>query len=422
LVEALRTDVDLRQDEILALLPQVYQDQNPRSGIFYYLPAAYHLSWNADEGYGLRFLYSAAVEGESAGDVIIAMRLDAGVTLGEVELARTLLRAYAARHGGLRVNELRALPVVAPPAVSLLGDLLHQYDIPADRVVVNALSDSLAQIEVALATDAVTKENLQLALQENVGINGKLVLQPAGEVLADQELPLSVRLADRRTFGRFDWARGEAWRNPTAYPVRLRYVHALLLDQDTPIVYSWSLEDATVAPQHQVEFDATALPVWVAERAQLLWLDYSVAHDCAECDEQVLGAITGGVAAVRAQQLTLRTLSPLADTGAVEITVKVRSRYFHPQDRDLVEKPLLVLRQDGQAYTMGPIYPPEPQAGGAPAGDPPFEYFLQVVMPDGRLQRARQWLAADDLYQPIGRIQVEEALGDLPGRGGDLPQ
>jgi hypothetical protein len=42
------------------LHPNIYEDDNPESGLFYYLPAGYSLYWDADSGYALRVLYGAA--------------------------------------------------------------------------------------------------------------------------------------------------------------------------------------------------------------------------------------------------------------------------------------------------------------------------------------------------------------------------
>jgi hypothetical protein len=403
-----RADVELDRDEILNLWSTVYQDQNPDSGFFYFAPYGYYLQWNPDEGYALRVLYTAGESEESAGDVVMEMRLDSGVSNSDVQLANDLLRAYVARHGGIKFSELLRLPIEGAPEVSFTAS---QYDIPAEDVNVTSLSDSLAQVSISLSMDAVTKENLQLALVEDVGVNGSLVLDPDGDALPPQEIAVEVQIADSSTLGRFEWRRGATWRNPTPYPITLRYLHVLLLEKNEPIVYSWSLGDAEVASGSQVVFDAEQVPRWLDQKANRMWLDYRVDKDCKRCDQEVIAAITGGVAGIGAAEISIRTLRPLADTGGHEIAIEIRSRYFHPSERALQQKPPLILREDDQTRTLGPIYV---DSRGAYDMDPLFEYTLQLVMPDGTTYRGDRWIPSDDLYLPLGTAQLREALGELP--------
>ncbi len=417
LLEGLRADVSLPREALSRISSRVFQDANPASGLFYFLPESYGLRWTAGEGYGLRMLYGAAAAGSEAGEVQMAVQLEAGVDSEEIELALALLRAYQARHPGVKVSELRALPIETPPEVSLAGDLEHQYKIPADRVAVNAISDALGQIDASWSTDSITKENVQLALVEEVGLNGTLLFTPAGEELPPQSIPLRVRLADPATFGRVAWRRGEPWRNPTPYPARLNYLHALLIEGNVPVVYSWNLDGAVVPPQGRAEIDARTVPRWLDGRATRTWLDYSAVGDCTPCDQEVVAAISGGVSSLGASEITIRTITPLADSGAYEIALTVRSRYFDPKAKAVQTKPPLVLTADNTDFKMGPIYLGERPPGQSIPGDPLFEYLLEVSMPDGATHRATRWLAADSLRLLIGKVQVEQALGKLPGGG-----
>lgn len=415
LLEGVRTDVELKRNDIMNLFPVVYQDQNPQSGVFYYLPGSYNLEWDGDNGFGMRMLYSATAEGSETGEVLMAMRIDSGVDTQDVQFAKSLLTAYKARHSEVIFQELRPLPIDSPPQVSLSGDLQHQYNIPSEKIVINAISDLLGQMDLSLVTDPVTKENLQLALVEDVGINGKLVLNPAGGVLMPQEVPLQVKLADARTFGQIQWQRGKQWENRMPYPVRFKYIHALLLENNEPIIYSWDLGNAEVPSLAKVEFDAHRIPSWLDGKAKRLWVDYSVVQSCDECDQQVVASITGGVDSMTTSDITFRTLSPISDVGAYEITITARSKYFHPRNRELKQKPILVLREDDKTYTMGPVYIVNRQPGESVPGDPLFEYQLQIIMADGTLHGSDKWIPSDQLYLPIGAAQIREALGFLPG-------
>ena len=59
----------------------------------------------------------------------------------------------------------------------------------------------LGEIEVSWVTDPVTKENLQLALMQDIGVNGDVSFAATGGALAPQ-VPIAIQIADRDSFGR----------------------------------------------------------------------------------------------------------------------------------------------------------------------------------------------------------------------------
>jgi hypothetical protein len=412
LLEGLRTeDIDLDPASLLSIATSIYPDKNATSGIFYYHPRSYHLEWTPESGYGMRILYGAAAGDGAAGDVLMAARLKSGLDLSEVQLATQLLTAYTRRNGLGQFKGLRPLPLEKDGTDVSFGSVLGQYSIPKDKIAVTALSDVLGEIEVSWITDPVTKENLQLALVEDVGVSGEVSFTPTGKALAPQ-VPISIQLGDRDSFGRLRWNRDEGPRNVTPYPLRLRYLHALCIDPNTnaPILYTWSLGDSDVPPMARVRWDASRVPAWIDTEAKRIWVDYEVARNCDACDKQVLDAITGGVTSVTAEQITFHTITPLADVGGYEITAQVRSRYFDPKDRTVVER-AVVLKADNQDVTLRPIY-----SAGRRDGEPLFEYRLDLAMPDGTVHRGASWITSDTLRVLVGRAQLEQSLGMLPAK------
>jgi hypothetical protein len=403
-------DIDLDPSHVLGVFPAFYPDQNPQSGIFYFLPYSYSLRWSEDQGYDLRMIYSAT-SAQGAGDVAMAARLDAGLGIRERQIATDLIRAYAGTHG-LTFNALRALPIDSI-SVSIADDL-KRYNIPSDKIAVTGLADFLGQIDISWITDPVTKENLQQALIEDVGISGRVTLYPSGGKLAPVDVPIQIRLADFVTFGGFRWNRSEAWTNQTAYPIKLKYLNALVLDASSrPIVYSWDLSSARVPPAGRAQWVATAVPGWIDAQAKRIWLEYAVESSCQSCDDSVIRAITGGASSAGPSMITFHTLTPLADAGAIEINVQVRSRYFDPQSRDVQTK-TVVLNADGKDFTVGPIYLGSRQPGESVPGDPLFEYSLAVTVSSGQTYPGSNWAAGNDLRQAIGRYQLEQTVGTLP--------
>jgi hypothetical protein len=226
------------------------------------------------------------------------------------------------------------------------------------------------------------------------------------------QVPISIRLADRESFGRLRWNRTEGARNQTPYPLRLRYLHALCIDPRTnlPILYTWSLGDTAVPPSARVQWDAARVPAWIDTEAKRIWVDYGVSQNCDACDKRVLEGITGGVSSVAAEQITFRTITPLADTAAYEITAHVRSKFFDPRDRAMMQR-VVVLGADNKDFTLGPIYNADRRDG-----EPLFEYRLDLAMPDGRTYRGTQWIRSEELRVVVGKAQLEQSLGSLPGR------
>jgi hypothetical protein len=150
------------------------------------------------------------------------------------------------------------------------------------------------------------------------------------------------------------------------------------------------------------------VPAWIDTEAKRIWVDYGVSQNCDACDKRVLEGITGGVSSVAAEQLTFRTITPLADAGAYEVTAHVRSKFFDLRDRAMVEK-VLVLGADNKDFTLGPIYNADRRDG-----ESLFEYRLDLAMPDGRTHRGTQWIRSDELRVVVGKAQLEQSLGPLP--------
>jgi hypothetical protein len=284
----------------------LFRDQDPATGYFYFVPEAYHLGWLRDQGrYDMTMLYLAATTPGSAGEVAMAAGLTSGIDSDEIQMVKQLLKAYCAAKGCAAV-ELKPFPIDPAKVAVSLGASLRLFNIPPDKVNVAGVSDALGGFRMGWATDTVTKENVQLVLEES-GLDGSVTFDPAGAVNA------SIKLGDAGSFGRSNWRRGEQWVNPTPYPVRVKYLHALMANPGAaPTVYSWKLGDATVAPGGRVDCDASAVPSWVDGKALRMWIDYGIAGGCESCTQQVVKDITGGVTSVNASQITFHTFKPLA--------------------------------------------------------------------------------------------------------------
>lgn len=268
--ENLATDVNLNSpEEVSAISMVLYQDQNPASGVYYYLPNAYHLRWDSNEGPYLRMSYEGLANNQKgSGQVKIAASLSPSISNKEVETIKWLLYAHTAQ-SGLLDPVLSPMPLQETPLISLgLGSL---YQIPANSISVIAGSTIFDPLEVTWNSDSKTKDDIEVHLIENLGIRGSIRFKPGGESLPVIQLPVRITLSDARTFGKFDldardW-RTIPWQNSTPYPLKLLRMHRLVLkpagNKLIPTIYSWSLGDIEVPAGAKVTFRASQIPRWL---------------------------------------------------------------------------------------------------------------------------------------------------------------
>jgi len=423
LLSIIHADTDIPLNQILGIHRYLHLDRNPDSGVLYYVPRDFNLRWTPDNGFDLNMLYAAVEEG-APGQVLMALRLESGVRAHDNPLIRQLAQAYRKlRQRGLKVEVVRPLPVTSKhPVVNLADSLGAHFDIPSDDLVATVFSDVLAEIEVSWVTDEITKENIELVLGRGNGLGGDVTFTLDGVPKTQVSIPARVRLADHATFGRIPWERNRQWRNRTPYPLRLKRLHALVFDDDTPMVYSWQLGDAEVPPQARVDWQAEAIPVWIDTKASRMWIEYAVVDDCSNCTEAVMRDITYGAnRAASRESVRIVTLTPLADLGAAEISVRLRSRYFDSEGSELQTRTPIVVDADRSEFDAGQVYLVERQAGEERPDDPLFEYQIEVVMPDGTIHQpdSDHWVPGHRSRLLIGTVQVEQSLGHLPGQSDD---
>src|SRR5690606_2973827 len=94
LFDGIEMEPGVTERSLTNLHPNIYEDENPSSGLFYYLPAGYSLYWDPDSGYALRVLYGAAATEDAANNVSIAAKLTTGISSNDVALARAMLQDY----------------------------------------------------------------------------------------------------------------------------------------------------------------------------------------------------------------------------------------------------------------------------------------------------------------------------------------
>lgn len=417
--EDMITDVEFDFADISNISLNVFKDKNPASNQYYYVPAAYNLVWNharGAAGYDLKTLFGTASEQGGSGEVRIHARLSAGINTAEVKLIRSLLEAYVARHDNLEEPKLNILPVSGPPRVSFNDELKNLYNISSEKVSVQASSDITKPINVSWSTDSKTKDEMVVALMENVGINGAMIMKPAGDSLVSLRIPVHININDPQTFGKFILDQGkwrkERWINTTPYPVALNKLHLLTLEENdkgaiSPVIHSWDLNQQVISAGGKAFFNAKKVPRWLdASKSTIrIWLDYEVLP-CDPCNKMAINSTLGGTSGEHTRRISFELFDVLAQTGAKIAQIKVRSRQADPKGIQVVEmSPTLRIEKDDM-FTVGPFF--------VSAGEKlDYEYHLTLIMPDGTAHEATDWVRSRESEVFLGVKNVQAIIPSI---------
>jgi hypothetical protein len=399
--------------EISNINMTIYPDKNPASERYYYLPSAYHLQWSADEGYQFRMLYGTA-DDASSGDIRMSGTLTPGLGNNETNLMKSLLESYLKKDNSNFLNnyQIIIMPIKTNPIITLSAGLEGQYNISSEKINVGMQSEINAPIEVSWVTDNRTKEEIEVALSEGIGIQGSMTLAPDSEGFPEQIIPIRITLADVRTLGQFSlrpnkW-RTEQWTNNTPYPLKLKYIHALVTTESTPIIYSWSLGNTEVPPNAKVNFDATKMPKWLEEngKSERIWIDYGIVN-CPSCVNKVMDELTGGTSGSKVKNITFESFQVMESTNAMFLKIQVRSKHVDPKGNNVTELSSVRISSDLSATPAGPLYLLE-------GVDLEYEYYYTLVMPNGTSYKSDNWQSSKELEMYIGMDGLRAAISTLP--------
>ncbi len=371
---------------------QVFGDANPKSGYYYYLPNSYNLNWSSVSGYSLYIKFLSSTSG-AKGEATVTAELTPNISNADLAMAAALLQADLKNKPGASFTELVSAPLSQPPRVSI--NQISSFGIDPKDISVTTPSNLAEPITISWKMQNV--ENLMTALFENVGLSGNLFLAPAGENMPEISIPFNIKLNDQNTFGKFELdpsaMRSTPWVNYAPYPVVLKNMHIMKANKSGSkalSVYTWQAGNTTVPPGAQVRFDASSIPQWVDSHAgiQRIWLEYEPAA-CKYCDDKIENDLIGGAKGTRSRKLTFDAFDPLEYTGARMVKVKIRSVQADPNTRSKTDLPTLTINSDGQTLDGGTIYVPE-------GSKPEFEYYVQIIMPDGTIYEADAWEISND--------------------------
>lgn len=415
--------VSITPAEIAPVFPRVYADANAASGIYYYLPRAYNIAWDADvpdaRGLGLRIAYEQlATPGAATNAVRMAVLLDAGIDLADLDFARRLVEMQS-RRTGFTFRDLKPFPLAAPPAISLVDGLANRFDLDPSQINITALSDALDRIELSWVTDPVTAANIRLALTEGFGLNGAAQFVSPDAAAPAPLIPVNVQIASTDAFGWLPFLRDAPIRNVAPFPIKLGHLHALVEEDGRPVIHSWSLGETELPADGSVTLDTVHVPTAVDTVAERMWMTYALDRSCASCVSETLNRIVIGNVGPPAMQMSITLMSPLADTGTALLQIETRSRYLDPNDRALRTGPTLTFGTDGTTQPVGFFFRPHAAEAASTEADTAsqeeetaYQYRVTAIRATGEPCPGKTWLDAAGETTFIGSFQVRQSTGN----------
>lgn len=407
LTNQINADKEFESKDIVNAFNTVYRDGNNNSGYYYFLPAAYSLSWVASTGeYEFSVAYNAATA-DGRGKTTVTAILKPRLGSNELRFARDLMKLNikGKPEEKFGVTELISVPMAQSPDVSFTN--LGQFDVEAKDISIRAPSDLTDAIYISFSTSRI--DDLMGMFFNNIGLYGDVIIYPAGEGMPTSiRIPFNLKIDDPGTFGQFemqpsDWRQG--WQNKTDYPVLLSAMNILRKESSGEYkVYTWLMGDKEVPEKATVKFDASLVPAWVDTHPDIvkMWMDYTV-KPCNTCNSNIKDKIIRGTTGSRVNDIEVTILSPLAFTKGEMMKIKLRSLQADPNAREKINLPTLTVSKDGTTLSGGQLFIPD-------GSGPDYEYFIQIYMSDGTKYESDDWKRSDDLELVIGTTQVKEMI------------
>lgn len=409
-----------RPQDISNININVYPDKNMNSGIYYILPADFHLVWDpgviSRKGYRFSISYDKQPQTGTNADtnsVHMAATLRTGITEQEKEFVSSLLKAIDRRFRQIMFLELRE-----NMQTTFQNTLTSQFRIPAERITVNATTDLTNTMKVEWTTSPDNKEFIQTTLSSADGIAATVLLKPRNQEISDQLIPANISLADTRAFGKMmlvpkRW-RDKYWINSTEYPLKLKYLHVMKksIRDPNPVIYTWDLNNLEVPPKGKVSFEKSnkAVPTFLDfDYSTVFWISYSV-MECRPCTDSVINAVTDGVIGSILQPIKFVIPSPLFDTLKVDyFLISVRSRQVDPKGEQVGELPVLKITRDAaKDFYSAPLFVPKGRA-------PDFEFNIKALGLDGDFYLSEKWIRWTDKEVYLGKSKLMEIFkGVIP--------
>lgn len=414
-------DVDLR--DVLGIY-NIYQDSNINSGVYYFVPKNYGLSYNADypgaEGLGLRISYDRSNSDSAAQDssIRVAMTLGSGLDNQGIALASRILQKLDTRDPSFKFRQLQPLPTGGPVSFDFSTGLFNIVD--PESIVVLSYSDLLEDISVSFASDELEAERVRTNLEDPaLGIPGEVVFplpsldgEPSAEII-----PARVNLAEPRAYEALTWSDNSEIRNQSPLPLTVSRLHMLDVDYGLgPIVYSWELGNVSVPSRSKLELDKRDLPEALLSRAEHIWFEYEFDPSCGDCLVDVVDDVVIANVMKERTDLSLKLIAPFACHDVFALKLDIRSHFFDPTEQVLrsgvsqyyeASEPLTGFINIGSVFL-------DDNSNSESEGLPFYEYRLSEILNNGEVRESDQWLPYSGEVLFLGSSQIQQSFPGTP--------
>ena len=381
-----------------SLYSTIFRDNNPASGLFYYVPASYNLMWSsATEEYNIKVNYNSADTKNSTITAILSPSIDSK----ELEKAEIEIRSQLEKNNDqYGFKELMPIPLSESPTVNFNNQLLD--------ISVRATSDITEPIDVTFTVSNV--EDILSMLFENFGIGGNLSFLPEGKNMPDIKIPFNIGIQDKRTYGVIDltnknW-KSMAINNKFDYPIQLNRLNIEILEDDGIATYSWIADNVRIPEHATYKLKSGNIPGWVndSENVMKIWLDYDLLS-CSSCNDAVRKKVTKGSKQTQIKNIEVFIVDAVFDeTNANMINVKLRSKQAKANNSIILDLDSVLLLGPGKTEG-GKLYVPEGESIS-------YEYKLQIIRDDKKIDSDR-WMRSSESDLFIGTSMIKKQFSNL---------
>jgi hypothetical protein len=406
------------------LFDELYEDKNPKSNIYYYLPAKYSLKWDSElKNYSFSVYYLSAADG-SRGSVIVTAKLFPNIREEDVILAEKLL----AKTYGKEVK-LRSLTMLLKdtPKVNF-GSALSNFDVKNESINITVPSDVFSPIIMSWRMDSRV-EDLIGAMMNDQGLSGNITFSPMGDVEKNISVIASMKVNEAQTFGQLRYDDGlvllKEPKNNFDYPITLKNL-LVLKKKDNGTNFNTELIKITSisSPPNEI-FRVNPLDIIKVSKATMvepmdfvndkrdsirkkeiesIWVDYSV-DNCADCNLAIQQKILNGTTSSKIQKISLEVMNPLEFTKASAIKMQIKSVMGDPNGKSEQLLPTIDIKEDLKSISGGDLFVTEGK-------EPAFDYKIYVLMKDGTLLES-DWITHDNLILTLGEAQIKELFSQF---------
>ncbi|TVZ14873.1 hypothetical protein [Maribacter sp. MAR_2009_72] len=381
---------------------EIYKDQNPKSGVYYYLPKQFTLKWNKEANdYAFNVFYMSS-DDNKRGSVLLNIELTPNIKSEDIDLAEKMLTQQLGKKITLLPLDLRDAPEVD------FGGLLSRFNIEPASVSTNIPSDYKQPIVLDWRMDSNIDNFVGAMLNQSVG--AMMHFKPYGDSTSVKSVGINLKVNTFDTFGKikFDTASEllEGWTNYLDYPMYPNKITVLKKNGARLYFETIDLERSKVEPGaiFKVNSDPSVFNKLSKSPLFGVWLNYEVDEDCEACNQTVKRKIIGGTSGSEIANMEVQVINALEYSGANSMKLLIKSIQADPNGLNEIELDPMSITEDGLTLDGIQFFVPEGK-------ELLYKYQLILVMNDGDVHRSK-WHDSNSNLLALGEKQIDRLFPD----------